>query len=161
MWKKSDDEVEEITPAAPSVPRPRVTSQVTATIGPSIAISGDVTGDEDLLVEGRVQGTIKLREHNVTIGQKGSVNADIDANVIVVEGESRGDLHAHERIIVKASGSVVGNVTAPRVVIEDGAKFKGSIDMDVSSSVTALEKGRPAAAASETKPVPGKSTGTS
>jgi cytoskeletal protein CcmA (bactofilin family) len=99
-------------------------------IGPSIVIKGSVTGDEDLLVEGTVEGTIELRKHAVSVGTSGRVNADIHAKVIRIDGEVSGDVNGSEKVVISKSGNVRGNIVAPRVTLEDGAIFKGSIDMD-------------------------------
>ena len=101
-----------------------------AIIGPSITIKGDVTGEEDLLIQGRVEGKVDLAQHNVTVGANGRIKANIFGRSVTVEGEVEGDLHAEEQIAIRKSGRVLGNVSAPRVTIEDGAMFKGSIDMD-------------------------------
>jgi cytoskeletal protein CcmA (bactofilin family) len=101
-----------------------------AIIGPSITIKGDVTGDEDLVIQGRVEGKVDLAQHNVTVGANGRIRANIFGRSVTVEGEVEGDLHADEHIAIRKSGKVHGNVSAPRVTIEDGAMFKGSIDME-------------------------------
>ncbi len=107
-----------------------------ATIGPSIQISGDVTGNEDVRVEGRVEGTINLSENNLTVGKEGQLSATVNARTIFVEGKVEGDLNGAEQVVVHNSGNVRGNIVAPRVTLEDGCKFKGSIDMDVEPSAT-------------------------
>ena len=99
-------------------------------IGPSIKIKGEVTGDEDLIVLGTVDGTIELKDHEVSVGQSGRVSADIKAKVIKIEGEVTGDIAGGEKVVISKSGNVRGNIVAPRVTLEDGAIFKGSIDMD-------------------------------
>jgi cytoskeletal protein CcmA (bactofilin family) len=106
--------------------RPRVA----ATIGPSIAIKGDVTGEEDLIVEGRIEGKILLKANSVTIGRNGRVKANVYANSIMVEGEVEGDLIGKDEVVIRQSGKVKGNVAAPRVVLDSGARFQGSIDME-------------------------------
>ncbi|MCB1677284.1 MAG: polymer-forming cytoskeletal protein [Halioglobus sp.] len=106
-------------------------------IGPSIHIKGTVTGDEDLLVQGRVEGTIDLSAHEVSVGQSGRVSADIKANVVRIEGEVTGDISGQEKVVISRSGTVRGNIVAPRVTLEDGAIFKGSIDMDPGESPAA------------------------
>jgi cytoskeletal protein CcmA (bactofilin family) len=98
-------------------------------IGPSICIKGDLSGQEDLIIEGRVEGTIELRQHNVTVGKKGRVKADIYAKTIAIEGEVLGNLYGEEQLVLRQTSTVRGNITAPRVSLEDGANFKGSIDM--------------------------------
>lgn len=99
-------------------------------IGPSIEIKGTVTGDEDLLIQGKVEGSIELGDHEVSVGQSGRVNADITAKVVRIDGEVDGDIHGNEKVVISKSGNVRGNIIAPRVTLEDGAIFKGSIDMD-------------------------------
>jgi len=99
-------------------------------IGTSIHIKGDVTGDEDLVIQGHVDGTINLKGHNVTISKSAKVNANIEANQIIVEGELAGDMNADEKVIIRETGNVYGNIVAPRVNLEDGAMFKGSIEME-------------------------------
>lgn len=99
-------------------------------IGPSIEIKGTVTGDEDLLIEGKVDGTIELGAHEVTVGESGKVNADITARIVRIDGEVSGDVRGNEMVMISRSGNVRGNITAPRMTLEDGAIFKGAIDMD-------------------------------
>jgi cytoskeletal protein CcmA (bactofilin family) len=106
------------------------TRRVAATIGPSIAIKGDVTGEEDLIVEGRIEGKILLKANSVTIGRNGRVKANVYANSITVEGEVEGDLIGKDEVVIRQSGKVKGNVAAPRVVLDSGARFQGSIDME-------------------------------
>jgi cytoskeletal protein CcmA (bactofilin family) len=117
-----------------------------AIIGPSITIKGDVTGDEDLVIQGRVEGKVDLAQHNVTVGANGRIKANILGRSVTVEGEVEGDLHAEEQIAIRKSGKVRGNVSAPRVIIEDGAMFKGSIDMErkVAPRPGAVSAGAPA-----------------
>lgn len=101
-----------------------------AVIGPGIHIKGNISGDENLIVEGRVDGKIHLEAHHVDVGEGGRVNADIRAKVIRIAGEVSGDLTGTEKVIISRSGNVHGNIVAPRMILEDGAIFKGSIDMD-------------------------------
>jgi cytoskeletal protein CcmA (bactofilin family) len=101
-----------------------------ATIGPSIYIKGDLAGDEDLIIEGRVEGRVDLKQHNVTIGKNGRVRADVFGRVVNVEGEVDGNVFAQEQAVLRQSGAVRGNITSPRVTLEDGSRFKGSIDME-------------------------------
>jgi cytoskeletal protein CcmA (bactofilin family) len=101
-----------------------------AMIGPSIVIKGTVTGDEDLNIQGTVEGTIELRGHEVTVSQGGRVTADVIAKLVRIDGEVAGDVNGVEKVVISKSGNVRGNIVAPRVVLEDGAAFKGSIDMD-------------------------------
>jgi cytoskeletal protein CcmA (bactofilin family) len=105
-------------------------SREAAVIGPSIHIDGDVRGEEDLLIEGEVSGTVQLKNNSLTIGPQGKVSADVYAHSIYVDGFVEGDLFGSERVHIRKSAQVKGNVTSPRVSVEDGAKFKGAIEMD-------------------------------
>jgi cytoskeletal protein CcmA (bactofilin family) len=99
-------------------------------IGPSIVIKGEVTGAEDLVIQGKVEGNINLNGNQVSIGESGEVNANIQAKVIRIDGKVTGDITGNEKVVISKSGNVHGNIVAPRVTLEDGAIFKGSIDMD-------------------------------
>lgn len=118
-----------------------------AIIGRSIQINGDVKGDEDLVIEGDVSGTVELKNHSLTVGKEGTVKADIYARAITVDGTTDGDLFASERIAIRATANVRGNLLAPRVSLEDGARFRGSIEMDQQAVEKALgsSQGKPQA----------------
>ncbi len=129
MWKKLEEENSEL-PTQKFNKSPIEQLKEKAVVGPSIKIKGELTGEEDLMIQGRVEGRIELKKNNVTVGKSGNVQADIYGKIISVEGEVEGDLFGEEKIIVRKSGTVRGNMTAPRVNLEDGAKFKGAIDME-------------------------------
>ena len=99
-------------------------------IGPSIVINGKISGDEDLTIEGTVEGSIDLPNQDVVIGQSGRIKADVQGKIVHIEGKIEGDIKGVEQVIISNSGNVRGNLVAPRVTLEDGAVFKGSIDMD-------------------------------
>ena len=99
-------------------------------IGPSIKIKGEVSGDEDLLIQGQVEGTINLKANEVVVGESGEVSADILAKTVKIDGKVNGDITGTENVVISKLGNVRGNIIAPRVLLEDGAMFKGSIDMD-------------------------------
>lgn len=140
MWKKDD-----VTPPTPPRPEPREkplhndppkaapAASERATIGRSITIRGEVEGDEDLLIQGRVDGSVDLKDQSVTVGREGRVKANITGRVVAVEGEVEGDLRANEQVVLRSSARVQGDITAPRVVLEDGANFRGLVDMADSS----------------------------
>jgi len=100
-----------------------------ATIGKSLVIKGEVTGSESLYIDGRVEGSINLAGNRVTVGRNGIVNANISAREIVVLGKVRGNLQASDRVDIRTEGSLTGDVIAQRISIEDGAFFKGGIDI--------------------------------
>lgn len=99
-------------------------------IGQSIQIKGELSGNEDLTVEGKVDGKIFLKDHNLTIGANGRITAEIQAKTVMVVGEVVGNITADDKVEIAATGSMRGDIVAPRVVLADGARFKGSIDMD-------------------------------
>ena len=98
-------------------------------IGKSIFIKGEVSGGQDLIIDGRVEGEIQLKENQVTIGENGKISGEIHAKTIVIHGEVVGNMFAGEKLEIKASGALKGDITSPRLIIDDGAYFKGSIDM--------------------------------
>ncbi len=132
MWEKTDvpQYSDDYVPAAAA---PQVLEE-RATIGASILVKGDLSGQEHLLIHGRVEGQVRLDGNDLTVGSQGRVKADIHARVISVEGEVRGNLFGEEKIIIRETGNVKGNLIAPRVSLEEGATFKGSIDMGTSTS---------------------------
>jgi cytoskeletal protein CcmA (bactofilin family) len=101
-----------------------------AVIGPSIQIKGDLSGEEDLIIQGKVNGTIQLREKSLTVGSQGQVDANVLAHSIIVEGQVTGDLYGSERVSIRKTGKVQGNIVSPKVSLDEGCRFKGSIDMD-------------------------------
>jgi cytoskeletal protein CcmA (bactofilin family) len=111
----------------------RVSSDSLVHIGPSICIKGELSGDEDLTIEGRVEGKIELKSHNLTIGPKGKINASVHANTVTIKGEVTGNVFAKERVDIADSGRLNGDITSPRIVIADGAHFRGSVDMSKES----------------------------
>ena len=134
--------------SAPSEPtaaaRPAVAASTAdqATIGKSLVIKGEVTGSESLYIDGRVEGSINLAGNRVTVGRNGVVAANINAREIVVLGKVRGNLTASDRVDIRSDGSLTGDVVAARISIEDGAFFKGGIDIRKADA----KPGTPAAA---------------
>ena len=110
-------------------PRTHVASRAPSWLGPGLAIKGQITGAEDLQVECKVDGPISLGEHRLTIGQNAHVDGEITASEVVVYGDVKGSLLATGRIEIKKHGSVVGDLTTSRIMIEDGAYYKGSIEI--------------------------------
>jgi cytoskeletal protein CcmA (bactofilin family) len=141
MWKRPDELGSTLPPTTPGDPQqPSVspppapsrpaTGGVAARLGPSLSFEGTLLGEEDLLVEGRFHGEIRVPQHQVTIGSSGQIEGEIRANAIIVEGQVRGNLNAAQQVLVRASGSVHGDIRAPRVALDQGCRFKGSIDME-------------------------------
>lgn len=99
-------------------------------IGKGIRIKGNLSGSGDLVIEGQVEGHVSLKNH-LTIEPTGRVMADIEAEQLTINGEMSGNINATEKVSINTNAKVVGDIKAPRVVIEDGARFKGSIEMEV------------------------------
>lgn len=108
----------------------RSTSVVPAVLGNTVAIKGEITGSEDLVINGVVQGSVALGGYIVTVGPEGRVTADIYASEVEIEGTVEGDIVSEERITIRSNGVVDGNIKAPRIVLEEGCQFKGSVAMD-------------------------------
>jgi cytoskeletal protein CcmA (bactofilin family) len=120
-------------------------------IGQSIEIKGELTGNEDLTIEGKVDGKILLKDHNLTIGANGRIAADVHAKTVVVIGEIVGNITADDKVEVAESGSMKGDIVSPRVVLADGARFKGSIDMDAKARPVVAAAARPLGVAAPIK----------
>ncbi|MDE1155395.1 MAG: polymer-forming cytoskeletal protein [Acidobacteriaceae bacterium] len=116
-------------PAAPSSAPGAAAASDQATIGKSLIVKGELTGSESLYIDGKVEGAINLPGNRVTVGRNGQVAANISAREIVVLGKVRGNCQAADRIDIRAEGSLTGDVIAARISIEDGAFFKGGIDI--------------------------------
>ena len=117
-------------------------------IGKSVILKGELSGSEDLAIEGQIEGTIELRDHVLTIGPNGKIHAQIFAKSVVVLGEVHGNITATEKVDIRDNGSVDGDITAPRVAIAEGAQFRGKIDMQRKPTVP----GAPSAAKAVTAP---------
>jgi cytoskeletal protein CcmA (bactofilin family) len=131
-------------------PETRTRSREAAVIGPSIQINGDLSGEEDLIIQGKVTGTIQLKEKSLTIGTQGQIDANVLAKSVIVEGEVKGDLYGSEKVAIHKTGNVHGNIVSPKVSLEEGCRFKGSIDMDQDMINKSFAKS--GAASSVTKP---------
>jgi cytoskeletal protein CcmA (bactofilin family) len=158
-WKKTDaynppTQTPLEPPPQPSPPRSQQSpAKERALIGPSIEIKGNLSGGEDLFIEGRVEGKIELAQYSVTIGTNGRIKADIRGRNIIVMGQVEGNLYGSEQIVLRQSSTVTGNLVAPRVSLEDGANFKGSIDMTKPAVEAKPSHADDAAVKPSTKPV--------
>jgi cytoskeletal protein CcmA (bactofilin family) len=148
MWKR-DESVKPATPGAPS-PAPASPAPVPASaarseprtqierdqvnIGKSVVIKGELSGSEDLTIEGHAEGKIDLKDNVLTIGPNGKIKAEIFAKAVVVLGEVVGNVTASEKVDIRDHGSVEGDIASPRVAIAEGAHFRGSVDMQRSGS---------------------------
>ena len=119
-------------------------------IGKSVVIKGELTGSEDLTIEGHVEGKIELRQNVLTIGPNGKIKAQVFAKSVVILGEVTGNVTASEKVDLRDNGSIDGDITAPRVAIAEGAHFRGSIDMQR----TGKTESKPAHASASPSPQP-------
>jgi cytoskeletal protein CcmA (bactofilin family) len=121
-----------------------------ANIGKAITIRGDLTGNEDMVIEGKVEGKVDLPNNQLTVGANGDVKAEIHAKSVVVIGKLVGNVFGLERIEIQATGNIEGDVTAPKLVVAEGAQLNGAIQMTQKGSRT--EGAGPEAATSQTAP---------
>ena len=170
MWKREEAVRVPPQPASPPVPAPAPApvqvqapqpsiartepirqEKAVVNIGKSVIIKGELSGSEDLTIEGQVEGKIELRQNVLTIGPNAKIKAQVAAKTIVVEGSVQGNVMATERIEIRDKGSVEGDLAAPRVAIADGAHFRGSIDMQQGRGAAERSADhKPAATASST-----------
>ena len=142
LWQKPDSESGSTTktstgtqPSAPPVrERETRTENGLVNIGQSIKIKGELTGNEDLTIDGNFEGQILLKDHHLTIGNNGHITAEIKAKSVMIHGEVIGNVKADDKVEISPSGSVNGDLSAPRVMLADGSSFKGAIDMSGKSS---------------------------
>jgi len=157
MWKRKEDEYTSphesgiagssampVAPAAPPRPAEPVRSDSVrgseiATIGKSVVVKGELSGSEDLIVDGEVEGSITLRGQSLTVGPNGRVRAHIEARNVIVHGRVDGDIHATERVELRKSASLTGDISTARISIEDGAFFKGGIDIQKPEAAPRIE----------------------
>lgn len=169
MWKSRKDDDRTLNPPAPAAPAPanigysptlkeslpvetpKIYSSEVAHIGKSVFIKGELSGSEDLYLDGEVEGSIELRGHGLTIGPHGRVRAHVQARDVVVHGKIDGNLRA-DRVELKKSAVVIGDVSTQRVMIEEGAFFKGSIDIQREGAKTEAPKAQAAAASGTAAP---------
>lgn len=153
--KQRDDEGESVAPPVAAAPFPQTTTPPrparasnqgddVANIGKSIAIKGDLSGNEDLVIEGKVEGKVDLPNNQLTVGANGVVKAEIQAKAVVVVGKVSGNIRGTERIEIQATGIVDGDVTAPRLVVAEGAVLNGSIQMSQKSGAASSPSAPPA-----------------
>ncbi len=124
---------------APSTRLGNASVRETARLGASLAIKGHITGTEDLRIDGKVDGPVSLRGHELTVGPSAQLNSEIHAGEVVVYGKVVGNLHARGRVDIKRDGSIVGDISSARISIEDGAHFKGRIEIDPTKTQAAAD----------------------
>ncbi|HTS11910.1 MAG TPA: polymer-forming cytoskeletal protein [Candidatus Limnocylindrales bacterium] len=141
MWNKSQSETpapSQWQPAQQPAPSAGVRSSTSSSpvsrnlscLGASIEIKGKISGDEDLQIDGKVEGAVALNGQRLTVGRSGQLHSEIFARDVVVYGNVTGNVHASDRVEIKKDGSVTGDITTARISVEDGAYFKGRIEIE-------------------------------
>ena len=120
--------------------KPPIRSKNVSVIGPTLVFKGELSADEDLVIEGTIEGTIAHHKKNLTIGTKGRVTADIHASSVLIEGELNGDIHSDGLVSLAAGAMVIGNVYCARIVMEEGARFNGKIEMVIPTPLKVAPK---------------------
>jgi len=151
MWTK---QTQPESPAAPSAQNPASpvvpfaapsasrlggpVARSSARLGAGLAIRGEIVGKEDLQIDGKVDGPISLHDHELTVGSTAVLNSEIHAGEVIVSGKVVGNVHARGRVDIKKDGSIIGDISSARISIEDGAHFKGRIEIDPAKSQAAV-----------------------
>ena len=171
MWKRDEavKPTSQPTPAAPvasnvqpSAPvaqqaEPRRIERDLVNIGKSVVIKGELSGSEDLTIEGHVEGKIELKDHLLTIGPNGRIKAAVFAKAVIVLGEVNGNVTASEKVDIRDGGSVDGDIVSPRVAIAEGAHFRGSVDMQRKGGTASASTSSNASSSSSSKSTPSQS----
>ncbi len=140
MWNRKEETnarpPQPITPAIQPVQRtvePAAPPRVSASIGKAVTIKGEIYSEEDLFIDGKVEGVLELKDHKLTVGPNGRADTNITAREVVVQGVVHGNIDAQQKITIRKDGNVVGNIKTTGIIIEDDAYFKGSIDIVMKS----------------------------
>lgn len=141
IFKTSDENDGRETAAVPRIGQAQpVQSKNVSVIGPTVVFKGELSADEDLIIEGHIEGTIAHHKKHLTVGRQGRIKADIHASSVIVLGQLIGDIHSEGMVSLAKGSEVTGDITCGRIVMEDGASFKGKIDMGKPVNVAAVTK---------------------
>ena len=141
IFKRSDDNDRSDIASAPRIGQTRpVQSKNVSVIGPTLVFKGELSADEDLIIEGHIEGSIAHHKKHLTVGKQGRVKADIHANSVIILGKLVGDIHSEGMVSLAKGADVRGNIFCSRIVMEDGARFKGKIDMGDPPKVAVVPK---------------------
>jgi len=144
MFSKKKDDHPEYESVEPTVSTsPDVRRRKTSVIGPTLKFKGELSANEDLIIEGEIEGTIAHQDKNLTVGKEGRVKADIDARTVEIYGKVEGDIHGEDIVKLAKSADVKGNIRCARIVMEDGAQFSGRIDMGQKAKPASKPAGKP------------------
>ncbi|MEX2123642.1 MAG: polymer-forming cytoskeletal protein [Woeseia sp.] len=140
MFKKAQDEEKPPVSAHPAAADPvLVRTRSVSVIGPTLVFKGELSADEDLVIQGTIEGTIAHHKKNLTVGKEGRVKADIHAASVAIEGHVEGDIHGDDFVELAKSAVVTGNIFCARIKMADGARFNGSIEMVSQAKLTVAE----------------------
>ncbi len=170
MWKRKEEEtatpvpepgapVPAFNPPVGTPPRPAESvrsdfrTHEVATIGKSVVVKGELSGSEDLVIDGEIEGSISLRGQSLTVGPNGRLRANIEARNVILHGRVNGNVHATERVELRKTASLAGDISTARISIEDGAFFKGMIDIQKPEAAAKLDARPPASAVAAAAPV--------
>jgi cytoskeletal protein CcmA (bactofilin family) len=145
---------QQFTPSTlnPVAPVKTVTSPIEqATIGRTLVIKGDISGDESLYIDGRVEGTLTFKDHRVTVGRNGVVTANIAAREVVIMGKVTGNVECSDRVDIRSEGTLTGDVISQRISVEDGAMLRGSVQLNPSEQKNKSHEGSKAMGAAAGK----------
>jgi cytoskeletal protein CcmA (bactofilin family) len=132
MFKKGQDQDGSVASSLLRIGEQQpIRSKNVSVIGPTLVIKGELSADEDLVIEGTIEGTIAHHKKNLTIGKNGRVTADIHASSVLVEGQLNGDIHSDGLVSLANEATVIGDVYCNRIIMEDGARFNGRIEMAI------------------------------
>jgi cytoskeletal protein CcmA (bactofilin family) len=141
MFRKTEENEKPDLASAPKLGEsPPLRSKNVSVIGPTLIFKGELSADEDLVIEGQIEGTIAHHEKNLTVGKQGRVKANIHARSVIVLGTLIGDIHSESSVSLAKGANVVGDIYCGRIVMEDGARFRGKIDMGEAPKVSVVPK---------------------
>lgn len=141
IFGKSDEDATAFVVSEPKIGQKRPSrSNNASVIGPTMVFRGELSADEDLIIEGQLEGSITHHKKHLTVGRQGRVHADIHASSVIILGKLVGDIHSEGMVSLAKGSNVQGNIYCARIVMEDGARFKGKIDMGQSGKVKLVRK---------------------
>ncbi len=141
IFKKTDDDDEPVVASSPKIGNAQpIRAKNISVIGPTLVFKGELSADEDLVIEGQIEGTIAHHEKHLTVGKQGRVKADIHASSVIILGQLVGDIHSKGIVSLAKGANVIGNIYCGRIIMEDGARFEGKIDMGETPKISAVPK---------------------
>ena len=141
MFKKADADDERDIASSPKIgDSPPIRSKNVSVIGPTLVFKGELSADEDLIIEGHIEGTIAHHRKNLTVGKQGRVKADIHASSVIIEGQLVGDIHSDGVVSLAKGADVKGDIFCARIIMQDGARFAGKIDMGERPKIVVAKK---------------------